>query len=50
MLLLVVVVLDVVVAVATSHNGVVACFGLGGPSDGTGVVDVVVVGGASNDM
>ena len=47
-----VVVLDIVVVVvafATSDNGVVACFGLGGPSDGTGVVDVVVLGGASND-
>ena len=38
-----------VVALATSDNGVVACFGLGGPSDGTGVVDVVVLGGASDD-
>ena len=47
-----VVVLDIVVVVvafATSDNGVVACFGLGGPSDGTGVVDVVVLGGASDD-
>ena len=53
-LLLVVVVLDVVVvgavvAVATSDNCVVACFGLDGPSDGTSVVDVVVGGGASDD-
>ena len=47
-----VVVLDIVVVVvafATSDNGVVACFGLGGPSDGTDVVDVVVGSGASND-
>ena len=47
-----VVVLDivvVVVALATSDNGVVARFGLGGPSDDIGVIDFVVVGGASDD-
>ena len=50
MLALLLVVLDVVVfAVATSDNGVVACFGLGGPSDDIGVIDVVVGGGASDD-